>query len=222
MENLMLPRFCPVCSQRLMPSERFLCMACAMDLPRIDLEPINDNAMTRKMWSQVPVAMGTSVIAYRHQSPFHNILINIKYHGATELALEMGRWAAWETMSTNLFEQTDVMVPIPLSRKKMRKRGYNQSLLLCQGIAQVNHLPVKNWLYRFNDENSQTHLSEEERIENTIDAFGANIPVEERGKRILLVDDVFTTGATMTACARAILKSDNTAIINIFTLSYTI
>ena len=109
MENLMLPRFCPVCSQRLMPSERFLCMACAMDLPRIDLEPINDNAMTRKMWSQVPVAMGTSVIAYRHQSPFHNILINIKYHGATELALEMGRWAAWETMSTNLFEQTDCL-----------------------------------------------------------------------------------------------------------------
>ena len=222
LQNLMLPRFCPVCSQRLMPSERFLCMACSMDLPRINLAPIDNNTMIRKLWPQIPVEAGTSVIAYRHQSPFHNILVNIKYHGATELAFEMGRWAAWETMPTAIFEQTDVMVPVPLSRRKMQKRGYNQSLLLCEGMAQVNRLPIRNWLHRLSDENTQTHLNEEERIANTVNAFEADIPLEERGKRILLVDDVFTTGATMTACAKAILKSDETAVINVFSLAYTV
>ena len=222
LQNLMLPRLCPVCSQRLMPNEQFICLACSMDLPRINLNPIDDNAMIRKLWAQIPVKTGTSVIAYRHQSPFHNILVNIKYHGATELAFEMGRWAACEITSTAIFEQIDVMVPVPLSRRKMQKRGYNQSLLLCNGMAQVNRQPIRNWLHRISDENTQTHLNEEERIENTINAFEADIPIDEHGKRILLVDDVFTTGATMTACAKAILKSDETAIINVFTLAYTV
>ena len=221
LQNLLLPRLCPVCHQRLMPSERFLCMACTMELPRIDLNPTDDNAMVRKLWPQVPVEAGTSVIAYRHHSPFHNILVDFKYKGATELALEMGRWAAWETMPTGLFGQTDVMVPVPLSRRKMRKRGYNQALLLCKGMREVNGLPIRNWLRRIKDEDTQTHLNEEERIANTIDAFTADIPRGERGKHILLIDDVFTTGATMTACAKAILKADETATINVFTLSFS-
>jgi len=217
---LLLPRFCPVCSGRLVPSEPFICMSCSMQWPRLHLPSITDNVMLRRMWPHVPVEQACSVIVYRHQSPFHQILISIKYRGAVSLAREMGSWAALETAPTGLFQQVDVMVPVPLSPAKKRKRGYNQARLLAEGMSRQNGLPIRDWLTRKNEATTQTHLSEEERIANTAHDFMGHIPVGERGQRILLVDDVFTTGATLTACALALLQSDPTATINVFTLSY--
>ena len=218
--DLLLPRFCPVCGSRLIGSERFICLPCCTQWPRVRLEKIDDNPMLRQMWPYVSVENAFSLIVYRHHSPFHDILIDIKYRGATKLGRSMGEWMAAEAMETGLFQQTDVIVPVPLSRKKMLKRGYNQARLLAEGISEKTHLPVKDWLTRIREHTTQTHLSEEERRLNTAQSFKAKIPEAECGQRILLVDDVFTTGSTMTACAQAILEADPEAKINIITLAY--
>jgi ComF family protein len=221
LQDLLLPRFCPVCGQRLMPSERIICMTCSIGWPRIKQTSLSDNSMLRLLWPRVPVELATSLIAYRHDMPFHNIIVNIKYHGASHLAVELGRWAARELMHQGLLEQSDLIVPVPISPKKRRRRGYNQAQLLAEGMSQECHLPVRTWLSRANDQETQTHLNRARRIENTISAFQACIPPEERGHRILIVDDVFTTGATIASCAQALLQADATATINVFTLSYS-
>ena len=220
--NLLLPRLCPVCGQRLMPSEHIICMTCTIGWPRILQTSLRDNTMLRLLWPRVPVELGTSLISYRHDMPFHNIIVSIKYHGASSLASELGRWAATEIMHQGLLEQSDVLVPVPISSAKRRRRGYNQAQLLAEGMARECHLPVRTWLVRTDERDTQTHLNKTQRATNTASAFRASIPHEERGRRILLVDDVFTTGATSAACAQALLEADPTATINVFTLALSL
>ena len=191
-----------------------------MQWPRIQIRDIADNQMVRQLWSFFPAVYGATLISYRHISPFHQILTNIKYQGHTELAVKLGRWGANEFASTDLPAWTDVVVPVPLSRWKALRRGYNQARLIAQGIAQEYQRPVADWLKRKGGSKStQTHLTAEERLENVRNVFSARIPEKCRGKHILLVDDVMTTGATLTACALAILREDPTAALSVFTIA---
>lgn len=190
-----------------------------MQWPRIQISDIADNHMVRQLWPYFPAVYGASLISYRHISPFHQIVVNIKYQGHTELAVAMGRWGAREFADTDLPAWTDMVVPVPLSWWRHLQRGYNQARMIAQGIAQEFHRPVADLLRCKGGKSSQTHLTAEERLENVRHVFSARIPEECRGKHILLVDDVMTTGGTLTACALAILREDPTAEISIFTLA---
>jgi ComF family protein len=220
--DLFLPRLCPVCGKRLMMSESFICLTCVMHWPRYEIERTDDNRMLRQLWPSVPVSHGASLIVYRPDSDFHEVLMDIKYRGRPDLAHEMGRWAAMELMGSRLVAAVDTLVPVPLSKKKKRKRGYNQAEKLAEGLSEVLKLPVNNWLTREEGTGSMTQLNYEERLKATEGLYKAHIPESHRGKRILIIDDVMTTGSTLAACTKAILEEDQTAEISIFTLAYTV
>lgn len=217
--NILLPRKCVVCQQTLEPSEQYICTTCSIQLPRYPLQSIEDNEPLRKVWNFAPVQYGGTLLYYRHQSDFHNILIKIKYKGGAQLGIKIGEWAATEIAHLQLAEKIDVIVPIPADRKRIKKRGYNQAEMIAKGMGKIMHLPVMNLLTKKDTGTSQTKLSQKARKENTIGKYEANIPQDWRGKHILLVDDVLTTGATIGSCAQAILATDPQATISIFTIA---
>ena len=219
LRELLFPRICPVCRGRLLPDEQFICTECLVEFPLLKFEKTEDNEMIRTLWGSIPVAHALSIFAYRHQSIYHNLILQIKYRGNAQLAQRLGAWAALQTQDHKLEEKVDVIVPVPLSRRKQWERGYNQAYHLALGLSKVYGLPIRKWLTRSVDRQTQTHMDAKQRMENAKGSYTAKIPISERGKRILLVDDVMTTGATLIACTEAILKVDKTAEISVFTLA---
>ena len=218
--NILLPRRCIVCQHTLEPTEQYLCTACSIQLPRYPLQSIEDNEPIRKVWNFAPIQYGTTLLYYRHQSDFHKIIIKIKYKGGEELGIKIGEWAATELAHWQLSEKIDVIVPVPSDKKRKHKRGYNQAELIAKGMGKIMKLPVMNLLVKKETGTSQTRLSQTARIKNTTGKYEATIPLSWRGKHILLVDDVLTTGATIGNCAQALLATDPKAKISIFSLAY--
>ena len=151
---------------------------------------------------------------------FHNIIIKIKYKGGEKLGIKLGEWAATEIAQWQFAEKVDVIVPVPSDNKRKKRRGYNQAELIAKGMGRIMQLPVKNFLIKKGTGTSQTKLNLTARIKNTTGKYEASIPESWKGKHILLVDDVLTTGATIGNCAQALLVSDPQAKISIFSLAY--
>lgn len=220
LKELMLPRTCPVCGKLLMASEDVMCAFCAIGLPRYHVQHIDDNHMLRTLWDKADVQRGMAFLTYNHDSPYHNLIINFKFHGMSDLAIKLGKWAALEATKQSLWEGVDALVPVPLTRWRRWQRGYNQAEKLALGMSEVTGLPVLNLLQRTKNRTPQSRLKGEARIKNAEGIYRANIPDEWRGKCLVLVDDVMTTGATLASCAQALLDADRSATIRIFPLAY--
>ena len=125
----------------------------------------------------------------------------------------MARMMAREFSEAGFFEGIDLIVPVPLAKKRQRQRGYNQSHCLADGVSQITGLPVSNQVVRRTRfVKSQTQMGRQERQENVADVFEVRDLDMIRGRHVLLVDDVVTTGATMTACARELLKAGDVTL----------
>ena len=220
LKELLLPRLCPVCGKLLMESEDVLCAFCAIGLPRYRIQCIDDNPLLRMIWDKADVEHAMTFLTYNHNSPYHNLVIGIKFHGRSDLAVRLGRWAAMEGVKHGFWKEVDAIVPVPLTRWRQWRRGYNQAEMLARGMAEVTGLPVLNLLKRTRNRTPQSRLSGEARLKNAEGIYRATIPDEWKGKCLVLVDDVMTTGATLSNCAQALRNTDENARICIFPLAY--
>jgi len=220
LKELLLPRTCPVCGKLLMAGEDVLCAFCAIGLPRYRIMDINDNPLLRMVWDKADVRQATTFLSYNHHSPYHNLIIGIKFHGKSDLAAKLGKWAAMEAERQGFWEGVDALVPVPLTRWRRWKRGYNQAEMLARGMSEVTGLPVVNLIRRTKNRKPQSRLKGEARRKNAEGIYQASVPDEWRGKHLVIVDDVMTTGATLGSCAHALHCADETATICIFPLTY--
>ena len=132
---------------------------------------------------------------------------DMKYHDRPDVGWFLGRLMANEFLATGFFDGIDVIIPIPLAKKRLRQRGYNQSRLLAEGISEITHLPIADSVVcRTVFKESQTQLSRLDRQQNVSNVFMLKDGDQLRGRHILLVDDIVTTGATVASCARELLK----------------
>lgn len=190
------------------PGEEVLCVRCQADLPRVRTVSFEENDIARIFWGLVPIEKGISFFHYTLHSPHSRILFELKYHNHPEVGKTMGRMMAEELKATNFFNGIDLIVPIPLSRKKERQRGYNQSDWIAWGISEATGIPTDTTsVVRTKSNPSQTTLDHRQRRENVRDIFAVRHPGNLEGRHILLVDDVITTGATMLSCAEAIARA---------------
>ena len=141
-----------------------------------------------------------------YDNELRQMIVLLKYSGVRSLARPLGDWLAAVVEQTPGLEDVEALVPVPLHPRRERLRGYNQATLLACELARWLPRPVKaDWLARVKDTPSQTGLTHAQRIENVQGAFSARDKVDKA--RILLVDDVCTTGATLNACARTLKRA---------------
>ena len=150
---------------------------------------------------------------YNKGSRIRNLIHNLKYKGIMEIGYEVGRIYALTLKASGFISGIDIIVPVPLHHSKKRIRGFNQSELISNGIGDVTGIPVNTVsLSRISGSSTQTSRSRYERWINVDDIFRITDADMLRGKHILLVDDVITTGSTIEACVNELLKVDGVKV----------
>ena len=212
--DLISPRLCVVCGQRLTVSEEIICSKCNFHLPRTGFQQDPyENEMAKLFWHQIPIERATALFYYEAHSETANILYELKYKNRPDIGEVMGRLVAKELQPSGFFDGIDGIVPIPLAKKRQRQRGYNQSQEIACGISEITNLPIYDKAVRRNVfEGSQTNKGRWERNENVEKVFEMTDETAIQGKHLLIIDDVVTTGATVIACAKELCKAGNVKV----------
>lgn len=199
--RLFFPETCWVCKHDLVPGETEVCLACQHQLPSTHFYRQPNNAVEQRLRGRVPIAAAASVYFFSKSSALQSLLHQLKYRNQPNLGVWLGQQMALEAANTAWFEGVDFIIPVPLSAKKERIRGYNQSVCLAQGLSNVLQIPLQTHsLQRHRHTATQTKKSRSERQRNVAGAFSVQNPQVLENKQVVLIDDVFTTGATLEAC----------------------
>ncbi|MBQ9357374.1 MAG: ComF family protein [Prevotella sp.] len=216
------PRTCPVCGGRLSANESIVCASCHMHMPLTNYEknPF-DNPMARLFWGRFPIEKAAAMFFYEPQGNVSRIIYEMKYHGKIETCQYMGEIMARRMAAAGFFDGIEAIVPMPLNWRRQWKRGYNQSMEIARGINSVTALPIyNNVVKRRHFSKSQTTLHNYERMKNVENAFSLTKADKISGRHILLIDDIVTTGSTITACAKELAKA-SVASISLLTVGIT-
>lgn len=211
--SLLFPRCCVVCGRSLAKGEECICAMCNINLPRTNYHLQKDNQVEQLFWGKIPLERATSFFFYRKGSDFRQILHQLKYGGQKEIGAIMGRYMASELTVSGFFEGIDVIIPVPLHKRKQRIRGYNQSEWIARGISAVTGICIDTEvIVRRKHTDTQTRKSTFERWENVDGIFELHHAESLKGKHLLVVDDVLTTGATTVACASRLMEIEGVRI----------
>ena len=219
--SLFLPRTCLACGRVLLENESCICLACRYNMPLTNFSKHKDNPVKLLFENELPVESATAMFWFVGGTEWQSIIHNFKYYGRWFFAQKMGEMFGEELLDSGEFEGVNLIIPIPLHYRRRLRRGYNQSEQLAIGIGRKMGVKCdfrSVCRRRFND--SQTSKSRGERWENVEEIFEVRRVEKLRGKHILLIDDVLTTGATMASCASTIVKAcDGDVRISIASLS---
>lgn len=212
--NTIAPSRCIICGGRLSAGERFICASCNLHFPRtgFELTPY-DNEMARMFWGRFPIEKAASLFFYHSHTASADIILSLKYYDRPDFGYELGRLIGAQFSKAGFFDDIDAIMPMPLASNRERKRGYNQSHEISRGICEITRLPlITDAISRSKFVETQTRKTRDERNANVEKAFKLVKPEKLENRHILLVDDVATTGATATACAKEILKACNAKV----------
>jgi len=194
-------------------NEHLICTDCLYNLPKTNYHLENDNPISQIFWGRVEIENATSLFFFNKGSRYQELIHKLKYNGKKEIGLELGKYFASFLIESESFRIFDYIIPVPLHPKKEKKRGYNQSYWFALGLNQIYKTKVDvDILYRTIETSTQTNKSRFERWENVGEVFKIRDNITLRDKKILLVDDVLTTGATIEACAKALLETEGARV----------
>lgn len=214
------PHTCIGCGSDIIEKENFLCLECINELPHTNFALHSNNPLEKFFWGRMPVTSGMSEFYFSKASAIQNCIHEFKYKGNIKLGLYLGRMMGKSILNSNRFSNIDLLIPLPLFTRKEFKRGFNQSSILCNGINEITNIPVMvNNVIRIKATETQTKKGRIERWENVEKSFSVADAETLKGKHVLLVDDVITTGATIEACGSQILKVED-AKLSIASLAF--
>ncbi len=215
----LFPSTCACCGDVLLTGEKQICINCLANLTATFYSAHDDNHTERQLAGRIPYQHATSLYVFRKGNTVQQLVHAMKFHSNSDLCIFMGRQMGLELLHSGRFDDIDLLVPVPLHWWRRLRRGYNQSELLCRGIAQVMHREVNTRALRRHRYTQQQSLqASSDREKNVQGAFSLRRPDDLAGRHILLVDDVLTTGATISSCCDA-LKNVNNLKISIATFS---
>lgn len=204
--DMLLPRYCKVCGCRLEFSEKHLCTLCHAFMPFCDNADYVSNLSMRPFIHDRRVVKAASLFYYYKDSSYRKLIYHLKYYSHPAVGQFLGRILAERLIETSFFEGIDFIVPVPVTRRKLRQRGYNQCDYIARGINAVTGIEWrKGIIQRSTSGVAQAKKGKYERLatnsgnDNSMNPFVTPQKSSEyiAGKHILIVDDVLTTGATL-------------------------
>ena len=200
--NLFYPRVCAACGETLLKDEETVCLKCRYTLPFTGYENHADNPLAQVFYGRVRFHAVTACFFFAKSGKVQHLIHELKYKNNPEAGVFLGQELGKTIKDAPLFQGIDYLIPVPLHPRREKQRGYNQSLLIAQGINEVTSIPIGDkYLIRAVYTTTQTKKSADERHKNVKDIFEVRFPEELEGKHVLLIDDVLTTGATLESCA---------------------
>lgn len=219
--HFLFPNVCACCGISLYAHEPVVCQMCLTDLPQtfFHLEP--DNPVEKVFWGRIPLATATSIFHFNKGNRVQTLIHGLKYKNRPDIGQELGRVFGPGLLMNPVLAAAHAFVPVPLHSGKLKKRGYNQSEEIAKGFSASMNIPLlSNVLQREKPTETQTKKSRSDRWENVKEVFSVKNENLIAGKNLILVDDVVTTGATLEACAKALLVAGCSSV-SLLTLAYT-
>lgn len=211
--TLFFPKLCLACGAKPPPQEKELCISCQYYLPKTDFHLDLENPFTERFWGRVKIEGGAALYYYIKGGRTQKLIHNLKYKGKRKIGIKLGELYGRSLRLAKGFENIDMILPVPLHPKKEHSRGYNQCDLLARGLSETMEIPWrKGILIKTLHNTSQTKMTRMERFENVRTTFKIVNPDQLRGKHVLIIDDVLTTGATLEACAEKVLEIPHTKV----------
>lgn len=210
---LVFPQTCCGCKKSLFSFENQICKLCIADLPVTSYHlRTENNDLKIKIMGLTRVRKAISFLRFTSGGLSKRLLHQLKYKNKPELGVELGKIYGNRLIDSGVEIDWDEIVPVPLHPLKLKRRGYNQSERFAAGLSIALNIPVSHGLKRKKYTETQTRKSRIQRWENVKEVFGLVEDHTLMNKKVLLVDDVMTTGATLAACANVLWQSDVRAV----------
>ena len=211
--SLFFPLYCLGCSRSLVKGEDILCTGCLTQLPKTQYHTRIENPVLNKLSGRLPIRHGWAFLKFQKGGMVQHLLHQLKYNNHPEIGERLGKAYGRELAMAALGNEFDLIVPVPLHRSRLRHRGYNQSAHFAKGLSESLEVPWDESIsIRLQATATQTRKSRGERWENVRSVFSVGPQGLISNKRILLVDDVITTGATLEACGQHLFDSGCTSV----------
>ncbi len=211
--NLFFPKVCYACLNILSDNEDTICVNCRHDLPVTNFHFDNDDSVAKALYGRAKIEHGTALFRFEKKGLVQQLIHGLKYKGYETIGYALGDWLGGELNELEHYRTVDVVIPVPLHKNKLKKRGYNQVAKFGQQIAKALEAHYENdVLIKVTNTTSQTTKSRFTRWNNTDELFTIKNINSIENKHVLLVDDLITTGATLEACITVLQKAKNVKI----------
>jgi len=219
--NLLYPSVCHICDTELLKNEKILCTSCLHDLPVTSYHLDNENPVKKVFYGRVKIMKATALLHFRKKAGVQQLIHDLKYRGHREIGTYFGQWLGEELADSDWMNTIDAIIPVPLHKSKLKQRGYNQVDDFGKELAKyLNAEYLDNVLIKTSFSQTQTlkdRLSRSGKLNETLLVQNSE---KIKGKHLLLVDDLVTTGATLEACAQKLYETSELKI-SIATIAIT-
>jgi len=221
-ESLFFPDLCLGCESLLLYNEKVICAQCRHQLPLTNYHALKNNPIEKMFYGRVAIENATAFLHFEKKGLVQQLIHQLKYKGQEQIGTFIGEWMAHELKEYNTYSDIDMIIPVPLHKKRLNERGYNQVTFFAKSISKgINASYRDTILLRTSYMQTQTFKNRNTRWQNDTSIFSIQKTANLEGKHILLVDDVVTTGATLEACVKAFEHIRNIKI-SILTIAVTL
>lgn len=205
--NLLYPRFCQCCQGSLLKNESVICVKCLYELPVTNFHEDNENATLKVFYGRLNIEQALSLLLFEKKGKVQQLIHNLKYKGQEEVGDFLGKWMGTELKKLPAFRNITAVVPVPLHKSKLKKRGFNQVAQFGKQIAIALQVPyIDTVLLKKSPTLTQTSKSRLLRWGELEQSFSIENPELLMNAHVLIVDDLITTGATVEACAGKLMS----------------